>query len=497
MQKTILILILIFSFQNKALAQHFSFHLGHEPHSLKRSELQSTDGHSYLYNNIFRGLYIYDNKKKLIPLGAKSCRVREFEVDCILNKDFKWSDGSNVVAEDYVRNFREILSPNSKTIALRLFSSIQNAKQVFNSKKPPESLGVIAASPQHLIFKLEIPDPDFLYKLTQFWAAPLHSSQIPEIEQAQNLVVTGPYKIEKWNSKKSIQLKANTNYSGPHAKDLPDVDIFFVEDDQTALNLFESKKINFLRRVPTSLIPNLSTLKEFKRIDILRFDFIGFNQALQKQDLLRSQIASALDYHELQKIYSSPGLPGCVSLDQTYIRNSICVQKQKISKMIDPLPENLHFGFPLQGGEDMLRGAEWIQSQLKKNLNLKIDLQRLDSKILSQNIQEQKLEMFRKSIPLDRPTCLAAIEIFHSQAPDNNMKFQSKELDKIIEKMRITTNHKAIKKLCTKAIEKLVHENRIIPLGKIQFSLMSRDYKNWTLNELDQLDLSQLEPLTK
>ena len=47
--------------------------------------------------------------------------------------------------------------------------------------------------------------------------------------------------------------------------------------------------------------------------------------------------------------------------------------------------------------------------------------------------------------------------------------------------------------LCRRAIERLLNSNRLIPLGEMYFTIMaSPAFTGWDLNELNQLDLSEL-----
>ncbi len=106
----------------------FRFSLFIEPHTLDPARFSSS-GSSYFMSNLFQGLYRFDDKRGLVPTGAKSClKSSPNKITCILNQKSKWTSGEVVVAEDYVRAFQHFIDPNTKSKETSLLLNLKNAK---------------------------------------------------------------------------------------------------------------------------------------------------------------------------------------------------------------------------------------------------------------------------------------------------------------------------------------------------------------------------------
>ena len=136
---------------------------------------------------------------------------------------------------------------------------------------------------------------------------------------------------------------------------------------------------------------------------------------------------------------------------------------------------------------------EWLQSQWLKNLQIKVQIEDLENKLFVQQLETNPPPIFRKGISLDRPTCSAALEAFREGDPENYLHIKDKVFQSDLRILRSTHSQSEKKKLCTKSIKYLIENHWIIPTGPIYFSLLvDPKWTGWKLNELNQLDLSEL-----
>ena len=283
-----------------SVANSFSFHLMKEPHSLDPLSVRGSAG-SYLFANVHRSLFRYNNKKGLIKEGAKSCKwISKKHYRCQLNPLIKWSNGKAVIAQDYLRAFQRLVDPNVKTLHTELILDIKNAKDILAGKKKKQELGVKAPSTNVIEFFFNKEDPDFPYKLSFPSLAPIYSDKFPRREQADKLVVNGPYKIKKWIPGKRIFLERNPYYPNSK-KQYPEVKVHIIEDDDTAMRIYETKKMSFLRRLSTAHIMVYQHKKGFFYNPVARFDYMGFGPELHSHKELRKALALSLKYEQLQK----------------------------------------------------------------------------------------------------------------------------------------------------------------------------------------------------
>lgn len=497
----------------RATESVFRFHIPHEPHSLDPARLTTTDA-NYFFNNIMRGLYSYSNKKGLVTEGAKSCRFTQtLQLVCELNKTHLWSDGTRVRAEDYVRAFRHLLAPTSRNPGIELLKNIKNAIKFHSTKNGAAGslpdLGVHASKEFELQIDFESPDPEFLYKLTSSILVPIRSENFPEPGEVTNLQFTGPYIVTKWIRGHRLRLERNPNFSHGNPQ-RPPIEILFVDEDQTALTLYEQGYLTFLRRLPTSLIPKYQDRKDFVQLPVSRFDYVGFGADLKGQLHLRAALALSADFRELQKIYYALGIPGCPSLPEDLMESTPCIQFdldqarvhwQQVSNELKKKRWQMHFS--KLGGDDLKKGAEWLQGQWKKNLGIDVDLQQVENGVYLHELAQSPPAIFRKGVGLERPTCLAALETFAKDGAENFLHLDDPQFELLLKKMALralpatdgkkASVNKEMKSLCSQGIQHLIDNYYLIPLGRIHFTLLVQPrYKNWTLNEMNQLDLSQL-----
>lgn len=501
MLKSIYILLFCLIFSSLAIAaKPFSFHLISDPSHLNPAKL-STSQSNYFYSTIFEGLYSYDDQKGLIPKGAKNCSWKNpKKLICTLNTNKKWSDGSKIKAQHYVNAFRYLIKPKTYARRVDLLFGIKNARSIYAGKQKPETLGVSAESDDKLIFLFEKADGDFLYKLTSPVLVPWKT--IPTKKNWKNNLYNGPFVITNWNMLK-INLSPNKHYKNHHKK--PNLKIYFIEEDTTALQLYNNGTLELLRRMPATEIPFYKKTKDFLQLPVARFDYVGFNGDLIKYPNLRKAMVHGVDYMEFKKLFHALGRAGCPSLPESYFTKTPCYHfdLKKAKSFLTKVPkEVLEKRYPMyfstMGGEDIKRAIEWFQHQWKKHLGLKIEAVPLEHKMYLAMLKKGIKGAYRKGIPLDRPSCLAAIENFRSDAPENFLKLESTSLDSAIDDLRNNSHSNNNKKLCTKAVKLLLEEYRYIPLGRIHYSLLAKkNFKGWRLNELNQLDLSELESLSK
>lgn len=482
----------------KSVAGNFSFQLLSEPHSLDPALSRGSSG-SYLLSNTYRSLFRYDTNMGLIPEGAKSCVYQNNKrILCELNPLIKWSNGKDIKAQQYVVAFQRILSPETKSPHSEFLLNLKNAKKILLGELPPQSLGVRAPSDHQLVFELDKEDSEFLYNLIYPALSPIYSPSFPKREDAHKLVVNGPYMFKTWTPGKLIHLVRNPHYPNQDYV-YPSVEIMLIEEDSTALRVYESKKMSFLRRLSSSNIPKYKNTPGFFQVPVARFDYIGFGPQFRNDKNLRKALALSLNYIQLQNILMAKGRPGCPSLPSQLMSFTPCynfdpkLAKLALKKSFTTL-KNVKIHYSKLGGDDIAKSMEWVQHQWKKNLNINLELSPQEDGIYLRQLKHNPPEIFRKGISLDRPTCLAGVEIFEKDHSENYIKLNDPKFHKKLENLKKSTSEKNKKQYCSEIIKHLLDEYYIIPLGEIHFSMLENlEFTDWSINELNQLDLTHLK----
>lgn len=478
----------------------FRFHLVNEPASLRPWE-QKNSSAGYLYSQLMGTLLVYQDHKIKNNL-AQNCKFKtKTIVTCKLKPHLKWSNGKPLIAQDFVRSFQKLIKPQNRAPQADILFPIQNAQSIFLGKLPPERLGVKANSKTELELTLESEDTEFLYDLTNPLLAPVPEQEIPTTEELKKnpslWISSGPFKIEKWNPPQSIILGTNDFFWKKNSR--PNIEINVIPEDLAALALYEKNKLDFLRRLPSQLINDYKNKPDFLQIEQFRFDYLGFSHRYREDLPLRRSISRAIHFAQLQKLLGSRGLPGCPGIP-THLMNGKpnCLEFDPIEAKsewdyIKNRPSKFEIIYSRQGGDDHRRSIEWLQSELKKNLKLDSEAVAMDHQIFLKKLKENPPDLFRKGLAPTRPTCASALEVFMTSNPENYIQFSDPQFEELITLLKKSNRESEKAKYCSEAVAILLKNYWLIPTGPIHFSLLLKPgWKNVSINELNQLDLSEI-----
>ena len=509
MKRPILMLLFALVVSLQATAEQepvFRFHLIGETYTLDPIKIRGSSG-SYLFHNLYRGLYRYHRTRGLIPEGAKSCDWKnEKQLLCEL-AERKWSNGEPVRGQHYVKAFHRLVGPDSKSSNQEFLKELKNAGLIIRGQAEPKNLGIKVISAKNgrefLQFDFENPDPDFLYKLALPALTPIWQHQFPERSTATHLVVNGPYQIQSWTKGYGVRLIPNPHYPFKSKTPPPQVEALFVDDDTTALRLYEAGKLSFLRRLPSQYIGEFRKRKDFHQFPMARFDYMGFGPRLKALPELRKALALGANFEELKAIHFALGRPGCPALPANYLSTPIPCHEflpKKGKAIVDTLkkqnklPKNITFQYSKMGGEDIKRQAEWFQHQWKKNLGLTVNIEAVEQGMLTKKILNNPGDIFRKGQTLDRPTCLAAAESLVTGHPENYLQLNNSDYNgKVKSYVARVQEGQRKPEDCSELMKFVVRRHLFIPLGEIHFTMLATDqFSGWHINEINQMDLTEL-----
>lgn len=436
---------------------------------------------AYASNLITAPLMVYQ-RGQLVPWGG-NCNLESSGLiaNCVLNSQLKWSDGKPILAKDYVFGFHFLMQQKSS-----------HASDYLHVKN------VLAKGPRILQFILSEPDYDFLYKLIPPLIIPRR-----ENTEFDGHVTSGPYFVTEKKIQSYTRLQSNPHFFIKAAR--PEVEIRVVESDNAAINLFQTGRLNFLRRVNSENLP-LFKNKEgqfkpgFKYQSLFRLDYIGFGPELSDYPELRKALIQSLQpvFKPFQKLFNSKGKPGCAGLFAHIMPSPVCILEKPfipIEKQTRKIEKKLKMLYSTQGDSDLVRSMEFIQASWKKNLGIEVYLEGMDGRVLGDLLRTKTPALFRRSNGLSRPTCLAALENFTSGHPMNFIKLKDLKFDKLVGELKKNRSPSSNPSLCRKAFEYLFSLDLLIPMGEMHFATMSdQKFDGFSLNELNQLDASRLKP---
>lgn len=490
---TVIFSCIFISVQTHAESKKFRIPYYQQFFEINPQSLKSSSG-QYFYQNLFRNLLIYSNEQGLTPDLAKKCTwVNNTRLVCELKKNLKWSDGSDLLPQDFITSYKNFLHPDNNNSRKDMFFNIKGAKDYTLKKIEWEHVGFKTIKQNSIEFSLLEPDPDFEFILTQVMTAPFKEAK--KITDFKQLLTTGPFKIKDFKkSNQTILFEKNNFYPGNKTDIL--IEWVYLTEDTLQLPLYLNKELDFVRRLPTSQINSWKDKKDFYSQAVLRFDYFGFNLNLVSKKQ-RAILFTKIPFTELKELFSSRGRPGCFQLDKELTgKEELCYPIEPVESSDKELLKGLKSEFLLSqaGGEDHQRASEWIQSQWKEKFNFNTSIRILENKIFLQHLKNNLPAFYRKGIPLEASSCYAAVKIFEPNSSENLNKIDNKELNKIISKLKTEKNKSKSQKLCSDALTLIMTEYYLIPTGKFDLAYLIRpDFKELNFNKLNFLDLSKLK----
>ncbi len=213
----------------------------------------STDTYSMILNNAVREGLVRFHDNEILPGIAETWDVSEDGLTYTFHlRESKWSDGSDLTAEDFRDSFIRLLDPETASAYAYIGYYVKNAEP-FNKGEidDPEEVGVKALDSHTLEFTLENPTKQFL-SLTSFLSyLPSDGEKVKEHGQSyaskpETMNYNGPFIIETWNQQESFTLKKNPNYWNKDEITLEEVKINIVSDNGTAVGMYETDDIDMV-----------------------------------------------------------------------------------------------------------------------------------------------------------------------------------------------------------------------------------------------------------
>ena len=203
---------------------------------------------------------------KLEPAGAESWQVSKDGLTWTFKlRSNKYSDGSPVVAADYVNAVRRIFDPEVNCHNAEIFYCIKGGEEFNTGKGKKEDVGCKAPDDKTVVFTLKEALPYF-EQLTNFInVSPIKSSATQGSKNssygatAKEMFYSGPFYIASWTRGSDIVLKKNPNYWDAKSVKLEQINVKLAQEEQTREQLFSQGDIDVLKDARTEYVDSLKS----------------------------------------------------------------------------------------------------------------------------------------------------------------------------------------------------------------------------------------------
>ncbi len=255
--------------------------LGSEPDKLDPALNSTVDG-ACLAVNSFAGLYTYDSNGNVVLDLAADEQVSEDGLTYTLPliSDLKWSDGSELNANDFVYSWNRAVDPNTGADYAYMFDVIaknDDGTLKVAASEDGQTLTIELAAPCAYFNELLAFPAYFPVKQSAVEGAAGWQDNAGAWAQEAGFITNGAYTLSAWTHDESMTYVKNPNY---HRADEVEVETlqFMLSDDDTAIfAAYNAGNLDFIDTVPTDEIQALLSNPEFCVVDQLGTYYVSFN----------------------------------------------------------------------------------------------------------------------------------------------------------------------------------------------------------------------------
>ncbi|RNB83514.1 peptide ABC transporter substrate-binding protein [Brevibacillus panacihumi] len=390
----------------------------------------------------FDGLTRLDANSK--PMNSVASDVKLSDDNLVYTftlRESKWSNGDPVTAHDFEFAWKRVLDPQfGAEYAYQLYY-IKNAEKVHKGEVSADELGVKALDDHTLEVTLENPTPFFL-QLTAFYTYFPVNKKVAEADpkwamEAATHVSNGPFKMTAWEHKSKIILEKNENYWDKDVVKLDKIEFAMIEDDNTALSMFENGELDWagqpLGGLPVDAVP---ALKESGKLVIhpkatMYWYKINTTKGPLANVKIRKALSLAVNRQEIVDNITQVGqVPTMGMLPQSMILkkegyfkdNDVETAKQLLAEGLQEL--NLSqlptITLSYNTTDRHKKIAEAIQDQWKKSLGIDVKLMNKEFKVHLDDMHQLNYEIARIGWNADFNDPINYLEMFRDQNTGNN-----------------------------------------------------------------------------
>ncbi|WP_270332267.1 peptide ABC transporter substrate-binding protein [Streptococcus infantarius] len=268
---------------------------------------KNTDQYSALaIGNSSSNLLRVDKKGAPKPDLAKSVEVSEdgLTYTATLRDGLKWSDGSDLTADDFVYTWQRMLDPKtaSEYAYLAVESHLENADKINTGEISDLSQLGVKADGNKITFKLTSPCPQFKYYLAFSNFMPQKKAFVEKegdkyATTSKDQIYSGPYTIKGWNgSDGSFTLVKNKYYWDAKNVKTEKVNLQAIKKADTAVQMYKNGELDTANISATSSIYKANkSNKEAVPVPEARMTYIVYNETGSVASLANEKIRQALN----------------------------------------------------------------------------------------------------------------------------------------------------------------------------------------------------------
>ena len=493
--------------------------------------------------NVYDRLLEFDSGLHLIPALSAMPVISpdgltytfHLRTDATFHDDpcFPGGKGRKFTAADVVYCYTRALDKTTNTGAEPYFKYIKGALAYYTSNKlPPGGIpGLQAPDDSTVVITLEKPFSPFLnYPAVGFgFIYPHEAVEHYGRDFVFHPVGTGAFRFVEYKQAQHCLLVRNPTYwrhdaDGNQLPYLDSLNVTFILDNKVELQQFMAGKLDHVYRIPNEFFHDVvdehkEAKGKYKKYHIVHLpamavQFYGFNTTDPgvNNRHLRRAIAFAVDREKIIKYIlkdqaAGPGVHGIVppampgypvdhvhgfSFNADSALAELALAKQELGGTIPELTLYLNAG----GGRNT-EVAEAVQSQLKENLGITVNLQMLEFSQLTPRIDDGKAPFFRLGWIADYPDPENFLNLLYGKnippsgpSTINSTRYNNPEFDRLFAAAIAETDHAKVLQLFADAENIAIQDAPMIVLYYDEdYHILQSNVRDFPANAMFQLEM--------
>lgn len=282
--------------------------IGPDPETLDPALNSAIDGANMIIHG-FETLLTFDEENNVVPGQAESFEVSDDGLTYTfhLRDGLKWSDGSDLTAEDFVYSYKRLANPlTAAPYAYDMLCMVKGYDAILNlgeDATEEETLaavdGLAVSAPDAKTFVVELANPCVYYdKISAFAVLSPVKKDIIEANGDQwainpeTYVGNGALRMKEWVPGSYILYEKNPYYWDAEKVTVNTVKFVLMEDANASYSAYKTGEIMMAKDIPSEEVPSLMGTEDFHIAPIMGTYYISFN--LQKAPFDNEKVREAL-----------------------------------------------------------------------------------------------------------------------------------------------------------------------------------------------------------
>ena len=491
--------------ESLADAQELTFILSNEPDGIDPNVTNNSFAVPFLVN-CFEGLVTYNEAGEVVPGNAESWDINDdlTVFTFHLRDGLKWSDGSDLTAQDYVYSALRVLTPDTAAQYLNMYTDyVVGAQEYYDGEGSAEDVGVKALDDKTLEFTLMAPCPYFIDLVSMWVFNPVQEATIEAngdkwTASAETYVSNGPFKVTEMNMGESIVVEKNENYWDAENVTIEKITFRYVLDTAKALEAYENGEADGARSIPSGDVARLRAQKAGVQIaPSYGTVWYDINCAKEPFDnvLVRKALNLAIDRNALiTNVAQVDAIPAYSFLATGYVVDGKDITEGRSDFELAPeaQPEAAQealaeAGYPNGEGfptlqlsyysdDNVKKIAEALAEMWKQNLGIEVEVSSAEWAVFYDSVQAGDYDVAAMGWSADYLNPMSFMPLLYTGDVTNNVFYSNPDYDAVVDQIKTEKDPAAFAELVIQADDIASSEYPVLPLYYKSNTYLLKDY---------------------